>query len=117
MGDILVRGLERHGDLDEIRKLSKGEPYKLWKRGRRPKKIRPGDRVFLVIKGEVVGSCKLEKVDENDHGPDKDGRRHNGPAIIVLGPFSPRNPPVSLDLLQPGWGWKYVPDELEPKLR
>ena len=125
MRNILVRGLERYrgldgmSDLDRIRKLRKGEPYRLWKRGSRPTQIRPGDRVFLVSEEKVVGSCKFEKVDENDHGPDKNGNPHNGPAIVVLGPFSPQNPPVPVpsNLLGRGWGWKYVPEELEPKLR
>lgn len=117
MSDILVRGLDGHGDLDAIRELPRGEEYRLWKRGMAPG-IGPGERVFFVSEGEVVGSCELVEIDRDDHGPDKSGAVHNGPAIVVQGPFHPQDPPVALprELDGLGWGWRYVPRTLRGNL-
>jgi hypothetical protein len=112
---IEVRGLETHPhedgttDLDQIRKLPEGVPYYLWKRPGPPRDIRSADRVFLVSQEGIVGYCRFKEIDENKHH-DKDGGYHKGPAIVIVGPFSPLNPPQAPRLKLHCWGsrgWIY----------
>ena len=117
--DIVVRGSQWiTGTRKELRLLGTVDNERSFFRGRKPRLVYPGSRVYFVDSGGVFGFAAWKTYEERQ-GYNENRGQGRWPAFVVEAPWVEIEPaqPLPKEFLRGKWRWRYVTPMVDQLLK